>query len=216
MLNVEEAKKLYYQQWQDMPGKTEDWQNSIGEQTHPARRIIAEIVQQNGKSVLEVACGIGVDYPRYKQLGIKYFGVDITPKFIEEAKRHGVPCKIASALALPFENGSFDSVYCKDLLLHLPIGDYKIVLKEMTRVSRGPVIVADHIWEQRTRYLLCEQYTSKDAGELIFFNNVYNQKDVQDYMESLGYTMKIHLTGSASIGVNVVQQNIVTEFKKCP
>ena len=196
-----------------MPGAPSEWQTSYSELHHPGREIAAALVP-DGSSLLEVACGIGVDYPLYKSKGVNYFGVDITQKFIDEAKRNGVPCQIGDALKLPFPSNSYDSVYCKDLLVHLPPGDWKTALSEMARVCRDRVIILDHAFEDKTRYLLCETYKANEGGgDLYFYNNVYDAKEVQAFMATLGFDMEQHQTGSIVVGT-VVQTNIVTLFTK--
>lgn len=207
----QQVKDYYYNQWQNMPGAPAEWQNSYSEQHHPGRLIAAGHVP-DGSSLLEVACGIGVDYPLYKSKNVDYFGVDRTQKYVDEATRRGVPCKVADALALPFPNQSFDSVYVKDLLVHLPPGDWKTVLSEMARVCRSRVIVLDHAFEDKTRYLLCETYKG-NGGDLFFYNNVYSIEEIEVFMSDLGFCMVQYPTGSITVG-SVVQASIVTVFTK--
>ena len=211
-MSKQQAKEYYYSQWQNMPGAPSEWQTSYSERHHPGREIAAALVP-DGSSLLEVACGIGVDYPTYKAKGVQYFGVDITQKFIDEAQRNGVPCQIGDALKLPFLDESYDSVYCKDLLVHLPPGDWKTALSEMARVCRTRVIILDHAFEDKTRYLLCETYKADVGGDLYFYNNVYDAKEVQAFMDGLGFGMEQHQTGSIVVG-SVVQTNIVTLFTR--
>jgi ubiquinone/menaquinone biosynthesis C-methylase UbiE len=207
----QEAHIYYYHQWQNMPGVPSEWQNSYSERNHPGRAIAQSLVP-DGSSLLEVACGIGVEYPAYRAKNVDYYGVDFTSKYIEEAKKRGVPCRQADALHLPFPDNSFDSVYCKDLLVHLPPGDWQRVLSEMARVCRDRVIVLDHAFEDKTRYLLCETYKAEE-GDLFFYNNVYNAEEVESYMSSLGFSMEQYPTGSLTVG-SVVQSNIVTVFTR--
>lgn len=178
-----------------MPVPAELWQNEPNEAAHPARKKAFQIIQASGAtSVLEVACGIGVDYPLYRDADIAYFGVDITQKFIEEAQRRGVPCKVANALKLPFENNSYDAIYCKDLLLHLPPNDWKRVLKEMARVARKIIVVIDDLWYNFTSYMPREKYLYTENGEtrqLCFFNNVYGAEEVRGYAERLGLSVQV-------------------------
>lgn len=171
------------------------WQNEPNEAAHPARKKVAELIASEAENVLEVACGIGVDYPLYQKLGIKYYGVDITSKFIEEAKHRGVPCEVADALSLPFADQSFDAVYCKDLFLHLPPDDWKRVLREMVRVARKFVVVVDDLWYAFTSYMPREKYLyHNEKGEtqqLCFFNNVYGEAEVKAYAEHLGLNVQV-------------------------
>jgi len=93
-----------------------------------------------GTRLLEVGCGVGAvlavlgqDYP-----GVRLFGVDIEPKQLEFARGHlarsGVEATLqqADALALPFEDESFDHVWMMWFLEH--VADPPAALREARRV----------------------------------------------------------------------------------
>jgi ubiquinone/menaquinone biosynthesis C-methylase UbiE len=204
------TREEYYQQWTQMPRPASEWQTNEYELNHKGRKAASDYI--TGGSILEVACGIGVDYPLYKAKGISYFGVDITPKFIEEAQRRGVPCQVADALKLPFPDRSFDAVYSKDFLLHLPPGDWRKALAEMARVARDKILIVDHGWENKTRYLLAEQYKSTEGKELLFFNNVYKKVDVEEYMASLGFDLEVSQVVSLCTSFDHLQLDTLTVF----
>jgi ubiquinone/menaquinone biosynthesis C-methylase UbiE len=93
-----------------------------------------------GTRLLEVGCGVGAvlavlgqEYP-----GLRLSGVDIEPRQLEFARGHleraGVVASLtqADALALPFDDGSFDHVWTMWFLEHLP--DPPAALREARRV----------------------------------------------------------------------------------
>jgi ubiquinone/menaquinone biosynthesis C-methylase UbiE len=93
-----------------------------------------------GTRLLEVGCGVGAvlavlgqEYP-----GLRLFGVDIEPQQLGFARRHlagaGVEATLAQAdaLALPFDDGSFDHVWMMWFLEHL--ADPVAALREARRV----------------------------------------------------------------------------------
>jgi ubiquinone/menaquinone biosynthesis C-methylase UbiE len=96
-----------------------------------------------GTRLLEVGCGVGAvlavlgqEFP-----GVRLFGVDIEPKQLEFARGHlaraGVEATLqqADALALPFEDESFDHVWMMWFLEH--VADPPAALREARRVL-GP------------------------------------------------------------------------------
>lgn len=187
----------YYKQWQLMPGSPYAWQNSPEQQLHPGRKQVADLVKANSKSVLDVACGIGLDYKFYKDTPIEYLGVDITPKFVDVAKEKGVPARVANVLDLPFDDASWDSVVCKDLLIHLPPGDMERAFREMVRVARVQVVTLEDEWQDKTKVMLCENYASYDPNkqqlrELRFFNNVYGSREMLTLAAKLGLTVQVY------------------------
>jgi ubiquinone/menaquinone biosynthesis C-methylase UbiE len=93
-----------------------------------------------GTRLLEVGCGVGAvlavlgqEFP-----GIRLTGVDIEPKQLEFARGHlersGVEATLVEgdALALPFDDGSFDHVWLMWVLEH--IADPPAALREARRV----------------------------------------------------------------------------------
>lgn len=187
----------YYSQWQRMPGNPLTWQNSEQQLAHEGRTWIADHVKKTSKSVLDVGCGIGFDYDHYRDSDIKYLGVDITPKFVDAARQRGVPAQQANVLKLPFKDNSFDTVYCKDLLIHLQPGDWRVALTEMARVARLQVITLEDNWCGDTVYALLEKQATfnddtHDFEMLLFFHNCYSEPDFMKFACLLGLTVEIH------------------------
>ena len=93
---------------------------------------------------LEVGCGTGrisVGIAKYTR-NIKIVGIDLSESMLVVAKdnaskervNHRVQFKHADAKAIPFEDCTFDAVFCHNMLHHLE--DPLTVLKEMKRVVK--------------------------------------------------------------------------------
>jgi len=108
------------------------------------------------EDVLEVGCGTGY-FARHVAAQLpdsRVTGVDLDPTRLAFARaRTTMPnVRFASGdlLHLPFADGSFDLVYCRFVLVHVP--DPTAALQEMQRVARpGGIVVAydmvhDGIW----------------------------------------------------------------------
>ena len=102
-----------------------------------------------GMRLLDVGCGTGADVLAMGEAvgpGGEAVGVDGSRAMIEIARSRAptdapVRFDVADALALPFEDGSFDGVRCERLLQH--VGDPDRALAEMARVVRpGAVVLA--------------------------------------------------------------------------
>ena len=107
---------------------------------------IAKLVK--GKSVLDVGCETCVIYPYFEDTEIKYAGIDITEKFVEQAKfiHPGIDVKCATALDIPYVDCSFDTVFAKAVIDHIKPGDHLTAISEMLRVAKNQVIIS---WFQR-------------------------------------------------------------------
>ncbi len=84
-------------------------------------------------SALDVGCGPGyVMEVLASDMNVK--GVDVDPAMVSEGKARGLSIAPGRAEELPYEDGSFDLVYCTFLLLW--VKDPAKVVFEMKRVSR--------------------------------------------------------------------------------
>jgi len=157
-----------------------DFLRSPEQLEHPARKRIVEETSKVGKSVLDVGCDSCVDYPRFKVAGIRYTGIDITEKFIKRAKElyPSIDARVGTAYDLPFPDGSYDSVYCKDLLEHLPPDGYKQALNEMWRVTRKLMMIAFYLPTNNkpTKYHLIV------SGH---YEQSYNEREIMDFISGL-------------------------------
>jgi SAM-dependent methyltransferase len=83
---------------------------------------------------LDVGCGTGVATAVVAELGWAAVGVDVTPELLEIARRRGLEVVEASALALPFEDASFDGA--TSVWTHTDVGDFQATVAEVARVLR--------------------------------------------------------------------------------
>ena len=111
--------------------------------------------------VLVVAVGTGHDL-RHLPAGTEVTGVDLSPSMLARAQRRadaiGLPVSLVEgdAQALPFPDGTFDTVICSLALCTIP--DQARALREMHRVLRpgGQVLLMDHVEYTRRPMRLVE------------------------------------------------------------
>lgn len=100
--------------------------------------------------VLEVAIGTGLNIRLYEG-SVSLTGIDISPEMLDIARRRSaevgrsVRLEEGDAHALPFPDGSFDTVVCTYSLCNIP--DPHLAVAQMKRVLRedGKLILVDHI-----------------------------------------------------------------------
>lgn len=93
--------------------------------------------QRNGK-VLDIGCGDGkISSLIRESTGMDVHGVDISETAVERANKRGIKAKPMDVDKgnLPFSNGSFDAVFCGDLIEH--IYDTEKLLDDIRRVLKG-------------------------------------------------------------------------------
>jgi len=120
---------------------------------------------------LEVAVGTGLNLPLYPA-GVTLTGIDLSEGMLDLARRRAgatVTLRQGDAHALPFGDGSFDTVVCTFGLCAIP--DHDLAVGEMVRVLRpgGRLILVDHVastaWPIRAGQWLLERVTVPLAGE---------------------------------------------------
>ncbi len=94
---------------------------------------IHEVLKQNSQSVLEIGVGNKTVSDYLRKIGIKVTTCD----FDKNLK----PDFVASVLNLPFEENSFDTVLCAEVLEHLPFNNFQKALKEIFRITRSKAIL---------------------------------------------------------------------------
>jgi len=88
-------------------------------------------------SILDLGCGTGSAYEHLRTVfpQISYRGVDIgeSPE-VDRRERVDLKFDQYDGLTLPYEDGSFDAIYCKQVLEHVRYPD--VVIKEASRVLK--------------------------------------------------------------------------------
>jgi len=98
-------------------------------------------------TVLDAACGTGRITALLQRNGFRATGCDVSPAMMAVARRrlaslgYDVPLVETSVECLPYPDQSFDAATCVGLLMHLDADVRVRALRELARVSRGPIVV---------------------------------------------------------------------------
>jgi SAM-dependent methyltransferase len=121
----------------------------------PAERVarrgayIEQLQTEGRRSVLEVGTGPGRDGTAFVQAGLDFTGVDLAPASVSVCRRLGLDVEVASAIDLPFADGTFDAGWTMSTLLHVADADLDAALAEIVRVLRPAAPLAVGLWGGR-------------------------------------------------------------------
>ncbi|HID40309.1 MAG TPA: class I SAM-dependent methyltransferase [Calditrichaeota bacterium] len=119
-----------------------------------------------GAKILDAGCGAGIPIAKYLSERFEVFGIDISAKQIELAKKN-VPngiFKKADFLESGFGNDFFDGIICLYALIHVDRKRHLEILKEFYRVLKSPgylmICMGLEEWEGEEEYHGTKMYWS--------------------------------------------------------
>jgi tRNA (uracil-5-)-methyltransferase TRM9 len=134
---------------------------------------IEEYVKK-GDKVLDFGCGNGRLLELFNGKNVAYFGLDISEKLLEIAKKK-YPSeranfqKITGSGSLAFPENSFNAVYSVAVLHHLPGAKRRLeIVKELKRVLKpeGKVIITVwHLWQKKYIKNILQNWKDKLLGK---------------------------------------------------
>lgn len=187
----------FWTRYFDKKNKISEFKNWV-ENNKQSRKVVSNFVKQNNiKKILDVGCGIALDYKQYldDNLDIEYYGIDLTSEFIKIAKREypKTIMSLANSETIPYKNNSFDMVSCRDLLEHLDLPI--IALREMSRVSNKYVIITWFLPPSKKENLKKVNWLGGDV--------YYNQYSI-NYIESLLNKIGLRILEKINAGNNEI------------
>lgn len=162
------------------------------EANHPLRIRMGKEAARVGGSVLDVGCGTAIDYPRLRDLGFDYWAIEPMPNFKARAEELHPDIRILQERCwdIPFDDNTFDVVWCKGVVQHLPTGTYPEALDELWRVTDTLLMVSTN------RVFLDGDkpgVTQRKKGHA--YNNHYNFKEFNGHVKRLPNSISRHVKG---------------------
>ena len=147
-------------------------------------------IQRMGyKSVLDVGCGLCIDFMGYvkNKIAIEYQGLEISQVLVDKANRMGISVKRGSIEDIPYADNSFDVCYARHMLEHLDY--YKKAISEMVRVARNEVLIVFFI---KPTYEPDRIASEIDRDCMLYYNH-YNKLGIEKFIKSLAKVKKFEL-----------------------
>jgi ubiquinone/menaquinone biosynthesis C-methylase UbiE len=164
--------------------------------------------------ILEVGCGSGYYseiLPHLLRHSVRYVGLDYSPAMIRLARKRysDYPFVVGDATALPFPDGSFDTILNGVSLMHI-LG-YESAISESRRVTRRWCIFHTvPVLQRRETTVLRKRAYGGTTVEIIF-----NQEQLRNHLEQRGLVVR-HVLDSIPYNLEaVLNERTVTRTYVC-
>lgn len=162
--------------------RIDDFKSWIGDFNQPSKVYCRKyIVEKQYKNIIDCGCGLATDYFGFKNDGsdINYTGLDSCKYFINLNKECGITMVEAELIKnLPLADDSYDCVYCREVIEHLPY--YEKTINEFIRIAKKEIVIVFFIkpdnredlvnyWEEEDLY---HNRYNKEKLELFILNNI--------------------------------------------
>lgn len=175
----------------------------------PAILEFADFSQGEGKRILEIGTGIGVDFLNWLRHGANGIGVDITARALEitrkqldgtGVRRGGYGLSQADAEKLPFRDSAFDVVYSWGVLHHTPGTGFALEEAFRVLVPGGTLkVMVYHVpswtgWLLWLRHGLLKGRPFSSAKEMVWKylespgTKAYTSREIRHLLASTGFT----------------------------
>lgn len=189
--------------------------------------------------ILDLGCGNGRLTEIFKDLSIDYTGADISDTLLSIAKSKYPTQKFQKIdfLSLPFEDASFDKIYCLSVFHHIPSVKYREqFLAEARRVLKKDGIMVLTVWDLLRKREIVAQIIKNSFAKLfgqsqLDFKDIYlpfkrssdnnladrylhcfTRRELLNLTQKTGF--KVMLSGFQTRGKKVQNANLYTILKK--
>jgi 2-polyprenyl-6-hydroxyphenyl methylase/3-demethylubiquinone-9 3-methyltransferase len=169
-------------------------------------------IDLNGKSALEVGSGGGILTEEIQKMGFTTTGIDPSEESLRTAFNHAKASGLnirydkGTGEELPYADGSFDCVFCCDVLEH--VQDLPKVISEIARVLKpGGVffydtlnrtfvskLVAIKIWQEWKRWAFMPPY-------LHVWEMFIKLSEIKALLQSSGFVWQEHIGSSPNVSI---------------
>jgi SAM-dependent methyltransferase len=101
------------------------------------RHRFLQMVREEGKqNLLEIGAGTGRDSLFFQENGLTVTCTDLSPEMVRLCRQKGLDAHLMDFTRLQFPAGSFDAVFARNCLLHLPKAEWPAVLQSIQTILK--------------------------------------------------------------------------------
>lgn len=162
------------------------------ESTKQLVQLVGEVYKP-GMRVLDVGCAAGHYYNGLARLdpNLNYTGVDATVKYIEFAKEHfknnpNTRFIVGDIFNLPEAIGTFDIVFCCNVILHLP--DFRVPFRNLLRATMKHCFIRTLISDKTylNKFLYTDDFDANNNPVNFVHQNTYSFELLKSFVKESG------------------------------
>ncbi len=104
--------------------------------TEERRRFLALLLDEEGRTLLELGAGPGKDGKFFRDHGVEVVCTDLSPEMVALSASKGLAARVMDLSHPDFPPGTFDAVYALNSLLHLPESELPGALRGIQAVLK--------------------------------------------------------------------------------
>lgn len=169
------------------------------------------VKSNNGYEVLELGCGSGVQAKMLLAQGLSVLGIDISPSMIAEAKKRAPGGKylVGDIVNITFAPDSFDGIYARASLLHIPKSLMPKVFKSINKMLKTGGYFYLAIKEGKGEG---EVEDVRHGINVKRFFSLFVKEEIENLMEASGFKiieLDTHTrVGGSTIWIQVIAQKV--------
>lgn len=181
-----------YQWWIDnVPKETDMFTGWLGTTQDISRVWLRSFIKENSiQSVLDVACGAGIDKEGFdsERLELKYKGIDISDFLVNRNKERGYDCEVGNIEDIKEADNSWELVFGRHIIEHLEY--YEKAISQMCRVANKYVVIIHFIPLIESDKIVTY---NMDGSEV--YHNEYGEEKFVKYCSQFGQVVRIPFEG---------------------
>ena len=152
---------------------------------------VKQVKKTGGRRVLDLGCGSGIQSKLLFDKGLEVVGLDLSPKMVNEAKKR-VPKAmfvVGDMTKMNFAQNSFDGVYARASLLHIPKKLIPEVLKSICKILTNDGIFYLALKEGEGEEEVEEEKYGKKVRRFFSF---FTKDEIKNFLEESGFIIISH------------------------
>lgn len=152
------------------------------------KKFASLVVESGSNKVLDLGCGPGIQSHTLVEEGLEVTGLDLSPKMIDEARKKvpGGNFLVADMTNMDFSPSSFDGIYARASLLHIPKEVIPQVLSTCSKILKDKGYIYIAVKEGNGEELVRERRYDREVERFFSF---FQEDEIAGLVQDAGFDL---------------------------